>query len=182
MGKLCGFHGSVLSALLLKAPQDVPRVPGWHSRGLHVYHFLSCPEKSTEDWQGILAELWTAWKGVQGTGDGTHPGSSRRVSSWPDGWTSSLEPGYKSLHAGKSCCTNFCVPGPWEHRPQPANQDRENIITNWCRLPANEAPFHTQWASGPDNGPRLQGQSRGVGEAKIAPPYTKDQQPGRRCG
>lgn len=167
---------------MLKATQDVPRVPGWHSRGLHVYHFLSCPEKSTEDWQGILAELWTAWKGVQGTGDSTHPGSSRRVSSWPDGWTSSLEPGYKSLHAGKSCCTNFCVPGPWEHRPQPANQDREHIITNWCRLPANEAPFHTQWASGPDNGPRLQSQSRVVGEAKIAPPYTKDQQPGRRCG
>lgn len=164
MGKLCDFHRALCCQhFCWKLPKLSPGSLAGIQEECMSITFSAAQKRALRTGRASWQNYEQHGKGYKGLGNGTHPGSSRRVSSWPDGWTSSLEPGYKSLHTGKSCCTNFCVPGLWKHRLQPANQDREHIITNWCRLPANEAPFYTQWASGPDNGPRLQGQSGGGG-------------------
>lgn len=64
---------------------------------------------------GVLAETCEqARGGVPGWGGGkvrTQEGPAERHPGWAGTSTPKLAP--RSLHAAKSCCTNFCAPGPW---------------------------------------------------------------------
>lgn len=85
--------------------------------------------------------------GVRGAG-GTHPGRSRRVSSWLGGHASAQTPGRRVTSCWKKLLQKLLRPralgSPLPLQPIRA---REQIITNRC--PANEAPS-------PHNGPQAE--------------------------